>query len=384
MAAKIRNLMIKKHEKWMRRGPIDRFGQGQDIETWELGNSEGKTLRSYSVYVDTGKQVDLFSFKSAGFKDFTASVKNIRCIRQKLFNGRKARVLNCPICDTLTNDIDYRVTIYGAQYRQCSICGHVFVVNRPSKGAIKNFYAHNVSYHLTYVDKSVSRNRVEQIAVPKAKWIIEQFKKQYGRAPRSILDIGAGAGHFVYACRNLGLKAEGVELNDSARAFASDNFGVDLISCDITRDWKNFCGYDIVTFWGVIEHVTEPNALLKSARQILGDKNALVVCEVPHWNCMSTVIQTAFPNVVVRHLDPLGHINCFTETSLISAYEQSGFAPVAAWYYGMDNYEMVTQLLYKLKDDRVISLLAATMNQFQYIYDRGRLSDTLVFCGRPV
>lgn len=384
MALKIKKLMKKQHEKWMRRGPIDHFGQGQDIETWELDDSKGKVLRSYSVYVDTGKPVDIFSFKSAGSKDFTASVKNIRGIREKLFNGRKARFPNCSICDTLTNNIDNRVTIYGAQYRQCSGCGHVFVVNRPGKVAINNFYAHNVSYHLTYVDKSVSQNRLEQIAIPKAKWVIEQFKKQYGKAPRSILDIGAGAGHFVHTCRNLGLKAEGIELNDSARVFASDSFGIDLISCDITRNWKDFRDYDVITFWGVIEHVADPNALLKSARQIFGDKKALVVCEVPHWNCMSTVIQTAFSDVVVRHLDPLGHINCFTETSLISAYEQSGFAPVAAWYYGMDNYEMVTQLLYKLKDDRLISILAATMNQFQYIYDRGRLSDTLIFCGMPV
>lgn len=76
MIAKIRNSTRKKHGKWMRRGPIDRFGQGQDIETWELDDSKGKTLRSYSVRVDTGKQVDLFLFKPARLKDFAASAKS--------------------------------------------------------------------------------------------------------------------------------------------------------------------------------------------------------------------------------------------------------------------------------------------------------------------
>ncbi len=370
--------------KWFRKTSIDGFGAGQDTEHWELTNAQGKTLRSYPVHVETGKHADIFSFKPAKAVDYIASVKKMRTMREKFFAKPKPHMANCPICRESTKKSKWQVTIYGGKYHQCDTCGHCYIINRPSKEEVEDFYAHSTTYHTTYTNKRILKERIKQIAIPKVKWVVEQYKRKYGREPRSILDIGAGAGHFVYACRQLGIKSQGIEVSDASRGFCKDIFGFELDNCDVSKDWARYRDFDIVTFWGVIEHVTSPIELLSSAYRILKGRQGLVVCEVPHWNCMSTVLQKASPHIVVRHLDPMGHINVFTENSLISTYEQSGFKPVSAWYYGMDFYESISHLMYRLKDDCAVKLLSGMMNEAQYIFDRGRLSDTIILAAAPL
>ncbi len=373
-----------KELQWQRIVPVDAFGAGEDQEIWQLLSGNGRLSRSYNVRVTTGKPVDLLSFKPSTAKVFMAAVAKIRAGREKLFQKIKDNVTACPVCQSPTKTAIFRLNIYGGRYYQCRHCRHCFVMNRPSKQEVEYFYANDAAYHTTYTDKSILEQRIKQIAIPKAQWVIDQYKKVYGRAPRSILDIGAGAGHFVHACRTLGLKSEGVEVSHASRNFCREQFGFELDGCDITKDWEKYRGYDVITFWGVIEHVTVPGDLMSAAYNILKNNKGLVVCEIPHWNCMSTVLQTAFPQEVNRHLEPMGHINCFTETSAITVYEQNGFAPVAAWYYGMDVYELITHLLHQTKDDRLAALIAGFLNEAQYIFDRGRLSDTLIMAGVPL
>ena len=105
---------------------------------------------------------------------------------------------------------------------------------------------------------------------------------------------------------------------------------------------------------------------------------------VPRWNCFGTVVQTAFPDSVVRHLDPLGHLHCFTDFSLATAFENSRFVPVAAWYFGMDAYELVTQLSFQMEQNSVIYTLGKHIPAFQQSIDDARLSDEIIMAGKPV
>ena len=125
-------------------------------------------------------------------------------------------------------------------------------------------------------------------------------------------------------------------------------------------------------------------SLLKAAYNALSGRNTLVVAEVPRWNCLSTAMQSLFPKAVVRHLDPLGHINCFTDSSLATAFLISGFAPAAAWYFGMDAYELITQLSYLLKDNRVINAFGNSIPSLQGAIDSAQLSDEVVLAGKPL
>ena len=107
-----------------------------------------------------------------------------------------------------------------------------------------------------------------------------------------------------------------------------------------------------------------------------------MIASAPHWDSLSTAVQTLFSNSVVRHLDPLGHMHIFTDGSLATAFELAGFVPVAAWYFGMDIYELFTQLA-MLVDERIIRFGRELIPALQSTIDRGRMSDSIVLAGKP-
>jgi len=294
------------------------------------------------------------------------------------------KVDKCPICATASKKSQFRLNIYGGMYYQCSSCNHYFLARRPSEAAIEKFYSSDIHYASTYTDKRITKTRVQQVAIPKAQWMVEQFETIYGLKPQSVLDVGAGGGHFVYACKQLGMESQGIEPSEVSREFCRKSFGFDLKALDFIKNWKAFTNIDVVTFWGVIEHVPNSMSFLNAAFRLLSGRKSLVIAGVPRWDSISTAIQSLFPNSVVRHLDPLGHINCFTDSSLATAFEISGFAPVAAWYFGMDAYELTTQLSYALKDNRIISTIGKHIPSLQIAIDQGQLSDEIVLAGRPM
>ncbi len=51
--------------------------------------------------------------------------------------------------------------------------------------------------------------------------------------------------------------------------------------------------------------------------------------------------------------------------------------------FGMDAYELVTQLSFKLKDNRIIESLKEMIPHIQKQIDLGYLSDNMVFAGIP-
>jgi hypothetical protein len=123
--------------------------------------------------------------------------------------------------------------------------------------------------------------------------------------------------------------------------------------------------------------------MLNAASKILLGKEGLVITEVPRWDCLSSAVQSVFFNSIVRHLDPLGHINCFTDSSLATAFKESNFDIVAAWYFGMDAYELFTQISYLLNKNKVIKEMGEYIPEFQGRLDLARLSDEMVFVGKP-
>ena len=370
---------------WLRVIPMKISPSGIYTETWISKNPATGDEKNYKVNVRLGKPIDILSLKLNMVEDFANKVSYHRRTRKRLFETRQMEeVQNCPICGLSAKQSVLRLEIHGGQYHQCPECSHCFVIKRPNDIERDNFYRNDTNYASTYTDKRITETRVRQVAMPKAQWMVEQFELVYGKPPKSVLDVGAGGGHFVHACRELGIDAQGLELSAASRAFCKTNFGFELEESDFLGKSANFTGFDIITFWGLIEHVSNPMDFLEKANQAISGTNALIIVSVPRWNCFGTVVQTAFPDSVVRHLDPLGHLHCFTDFSLATAFENSRFVPVAAWYFGMDAYELVTQLSFQMEQNSVIYTLGKHIPAFQQSIDDARLSDEIIMAGKPV
>lgn len=83
----------------------------------------------------------------------------------------------------------------------------------------------------------------------------------------TILDMGCGNGDFIKYCHELGIKTSAMSISsEQASALQKQNFDVYLGSY---RDFQEqFVGkYDIVTFWGSLEHLTQSYPCSKSGEE---------------------------------------------------------------------------------------------------------------------
>lgn len=350
-------------------------------ENWVF--EDGGKTKEYSVEVSLGKPIDILSLKIQKAADFKTKVDSVRASRNQVYTHKQnlEDVLACPVCSAPSRETKPMLTIHSAVYSQCQKCWHVYILTKPTDAYLAEFYKTNTEYQQTYADRSTHADRLKWISKPKAEYVLAEYKKHYGRLPKKVLDIGAGSGHFVYQLKQMGIDCQGVEISKPGIDFAEEVFGVELLDLNFIKEAEKFkC--DMVTFWGLIEHVSQPVAMLEAARRALGSQG-MVVAEVPRWESLSTAVHAASPDSVVRHLDPMDHIQCFTDASLGTAFVLGGFDIISAWYFGMDAYELLSQVSYSTGQDVVMEKWGNRIPLLQEHLDQGRLTDFVLFVGLP-
>lgn len=366
---------------WSRTAPLAATTEAEGMETWL--REEGDETLAFRISVLYGKKTDLLKLKS----NVVSSLKDTIAYHQKsrgaLYAGdAMEEVGECPVCRTPSSSAVERVVIHGASYVQCAGCSHVYVKRRPTSEAIGQFYLSDTNYAATYVDKSAAEHRLQTIAVPWREWVRKVYSGHFGREPESILDVGSGAGHFVEACRRVGMRSQGNEISEVSREFARNVWGIDMDGRDF-REVARETACDVVTFWGMLEHTPDPAAFLNAARPVVGP-NGMVIAKLPRWDSLSTAAQIGSPNTVIRHLDPMGHIMCFTDASAAELFHRCGFKPVAAWYYGMDVYELISQACVAGDEFAPFTASGGLQMAAQAFCDNMRASDGLVVAAVPV
>ena len=82
-----------------------------------------------------------------------------------------------------------------------------------------------------------------------------------------ILDMGCGNGDFIKYCNSLGMKASGMSISKE-QAKALQEQGLDVYWGSYRDFQPQFVGkYDIVTFWGSLEHITQSYPCSKSGEK---------------------------------------------------------------------------------------------------------------------
>jgi 2-polyprenyl-3-methyl-5-hydroxy-6-metoxy-1,4-benzoquinol methylase len=354
---------------------------GETYERWECV-SDGQTL-SFDVNISHSKAMDTLALKEKVIAEFGNNAEKIRKRGEYIFaKTALERVIECPICSENSESSRFQLSVYGGKYHECQKCFHVFVIERPNLDAIHQFYESNEEYQATYADSTLLELRMDTVARPKLNWVLEAYHKQYDRYPTSLLDVGAGSGHMAQAAKERGLRVDAIEISRPGRDFAKSNFGIELQSVDFLRADIEHQEYDVVTFWGVIEHVPNPGAMLQKAVQHLKKNSGMVVAEVPRWHSLSSAIQKLYPEKIVRHLVPSEHIQFYSDSSLATNYVLSNLQPASAWYFGMDIYEAIAQFSHEYGAEPDGG--AEYIRHFQPLLDSNRLSDFVVLAGVPL
>ena len=328
-----------------------------------------------------GKDLDVIRLKQNVLKDPRAHLKEVAA-RIALFENPKnlAAVKKCYICQN-PGPFQEVLSVWSVHYVQCPKCRHVFLPRRLSEKAMESFYTHNKSYAATYANPESNRYRKEHVAKPKVDYVKQFVCKSKGRW----LDVGTGSGEIVAVVQEKGWEVVGLELSKTSCQFAKEQYGVDLIQKTLNQyAASSKSGFDVITFYGVLEHLADPMSALKTAYGMLV-RGGILAAEVPNFDSLSTRVQAAFPKQAVRHAEPVGHMMLFTLESLKKAFELNGLTPLAAWYFGMDVHELMFHLALgeaSFETHPVRNALYEHLNYLQGIIDRSRLSDEILMVGK--
>lgn len=365
----------------------------RSVELFPLGDESGEVwtatendreLASFPVWVRRGKPFDVLRAKTTNVSDLRAAAKAGHAAIDALYGDEGELVVPdaCPACAAPVRADDPSIRIHRAAYRRCGSCGHLHVSPRPSEAALVAGFRDVDEYAGDYTDAAGIEWRLREIIAPKLQWVVDVYRRRFGRPPRSMLDVGAGGGHFVLGARRAGYEADGVEVNRAAARFARERLGVELSSGDFLS-MPAERRYDVVTFWGVLEYAPRPLAFLERLGAFLTEGEGLAVVEVPGADSVSTAIQSAFPNEIWRHLMPSSHMNVFSPAGLATLSHRAGLGPIALWTFGMDAYELLTRLALIRDDDELVRAAAAAVPTLQAAFDRADAVDDLVMAVTP-
>ena len=138
----------------------------------------------------------------------------------------------------------------------------------------------------------------------------------------SLLDFGCGDGRLIALARALGITAFGVDISGS-RMQVADAHGCIVFSTMDALLAAVKSPFQIVILNQVLEHVRDPDAVLKALARCMAPEGILFV-GVP--NCWGIGSPRSFEEF--HSVQPIEHINCFTPSSLKSFVETRGFVQV--------------------------------------------------------
>ncbi|MBM3233790.1 class I SAM-dependent methyltransferase [Candidatus Pacearchaeota archaeon] len=108
-------------------------------------------------------------------------------------------------------------------------------------------------------------------------WLLKLSRQKKGK---KLLDAGCGIGYFVTMARNLGLKAEGIDISPEAVKIAKKR-GEKVILGDLRKMSFKSRSFDIVLAEGSIEHFPETEKAMSEISRIL-KKNGIFIGNVPN------------------------------------------------------------------------------------------------------
>lgn len=224
--------------------------------------------------------------------------------------------ITCPVCD-----VDDSVWVFdkaGFDFVKCRHCGLLYVNPQLTAEVQDSIYKQSkTADHWIKVQKKTK----EQTWNKEKKYspALDELRRIYPQGGR-LLDVGCSIGQFLSLARDEGWDVKGVELNADAAAIARRNYGLTVHEKKLEEAGFADSEFDVVTLWGVFEHLTDPNGMLQSIRCVL-KKDGLVLLFVPNGHSL-IIRMTREHNSTVSGR---AHLWYFTPETMDKILRQNGF-----------------------------------------------------------
>jgi 2-polyprenyl-3-methyl-5-hydroxy-6-metoxy-1,4-benzoquinol methylase len=184
---------------------------------------------------------------------------------------------------------------------ECKKCGFRFTADPPDESECGRFYQSE-----DYISHSDTQKGIINYLYHRVRNIMLKRKAALCNrdgTSKKLLDLGSGTGYFVDYMKNAGYDAVGVEMDDQARKFSKQKFGIQVFEpSDLLNDKINGT-FGYVTLWHVLEHLYNPDQYFQKMHSLL-DSSGFLIIAVPNYLChdASTYKQFWAAYDVPRHL----------------------------------------------------------------------------------
>ena len=158
--------------------------------------------------------------------------------------------------------------------RRCRRCGSFFLNPRPGREALSYYYPADYGPYMVRLHERAARQScLLNLGVRKQVNAITERVPHVGRA----LDVGCAVGTFLAALRQIGWDVQGVEINPEVAAYARAHIPAEVFCGDLFDAGFPAGTFDLITFWDVLEHLSDPREALKEAARVAQTGATLVV-----------------------------------------------------------------------------------------------------------
>jgi 2-polyprenyl-3-methyl-5-hydroxy-6-metoxy-1,4-benzoquinol methylase len=161
--------------------------------------------------------------------------------------------------------------------------------------------------------------------------ILRNLERRVPLGSRTLLDIGAHVGRFVYLASIRKWNVEGIELNPRTSSFAHQKTGVPVHRINAHELAVSGSAFSAVTITDVLEHIPFPMRILEQAREVLTPGGWIAV-KVPFGRnqlLKETIRSRIKANYAADIATNLVHVNHFSPQSLRTALQETGFRNIS-------------------------------------------------------
>jgi 2-polyprenyl-3-methyl-5-hydroxy-6-metoxy-1,4-benzoquinol methylase len=151
---------------------------------------------------------------------------------------------------------------------------------------------------------------------------------QEARKYRSILECGCSTGFISRQLAAAGARVVGIEIDTDA-AEKARQFCARVLSLDLNLpDWSSAVGerFDLVTYGDVLEHLLEPQAVLRETQNVLapGGRVLISIPNIAFWTVRAKLLMGRFEYENMGLLD-YTHLRFFTLHTARKMIEEAGY-----------------------------------------------------------
>lgn len=222
---------------------------------------------------------------------------------------------SCPICNEEKSESSFIIDNFN--YEECTNCGSVYTKPSLKGGVLVDLYKKGEYqvYQKNLVEKS---SGIRKGILEKRKF--NQIKNILNKNVVTLLDVGCGKATFLDICKNEGWFVEGIDPSPSSKHEAYSNYQILVHEGDFL-DIEFEKKFDVITFWGVLEHLENPVSALEKANRLL-TQEGIIAFEVPSADCFLKNYLKKYPFGATRYIESARHNIFFSKKGIEQLADQ--------------------------------------------------------------